>query len=199
MGWESARPPYNAPATRKDRALRVAEGHEVIEAVFVEMDHPQEGCCGVLVELVATREGNAAAKTARSRLIESARARHFNHSWGSRAAWQPRAPKPSRGGPCVLAPLRSHLAIFILSARTREGDFYRARLPSPKRRGKSLEEGRMLAVIRVRLLIALVVCPRSPPCSPSPPFRLPRRLTIRGMATIGRARVIRSPSCWATT
>ena len=33
--------------------MRVAEGHEVIEAVFVEMDPLQEGFCGVLVELVA--------------------------------------------------------------------------------------------------------------------------------------------------
>jgi len=44
--------------------MRIAEGHEVIEAVFVEMDPLQEGFCGVLVELVATGEGYAAVSTA---------------------------------------------------------------------------------------------------------------------------------------
>ena len=44
--------------------MRVAEGHEVIEAVFVEMDPLQEGFCGVLVELVATGEGYAVVETA---------------------------------------------------------------------------------------------------------------------------------------
>lgn len=44
--------------------MRVAEGHEVIEAVFVEVDPLQEGFCGVLVELVATGEGYAVVETA---------------------------------------------------------------------------------------------------------------------------------------
>ena len=44
--------------------MRIAEGHEVIEAVFVEMDPLQDGFCGVLVELVATGEGYAVVETA---------------------------------------------------------------------------------------------------------------------------------------
>ena len=44
--------------------MRVAEGHEVIEAIFVEMDPLQDGFCGVLVELVATGEGYAVVETA---------------------------------------------------------------------------------------------------------------------------------------
>jgi hypothetical protein len=43
--------------------MRIAEGHEVIEAAFVEMDPLQEGFCGVLVELVATG-GYAVVETA---------------------------------------------------------------------------------------------------------------------------------------
>ena len=33
--------------------MRIAEEHESIEAVFVEMDPVQDGFCGVLIELVA--------------------------------------------------------------------------------------------------------------------------------------------------
>ena len=44
--------------------MRIAEVHESIEAVFVEMDPLQDGFCGVLVELVALGESYAVVETA---------------------------------------------------------------------------------------------------------------------------------------
>jgi hypothetical protein len=37
--------------------MPVAEGHEDLEAAFVEMDHIQDGFGGVLAELLARGEG----------------------------------------------------------------------------------------------------------------------------------------------
>jgi hypothetical protein len=44
--------------------MRIAEVHESIEAVFVEMDLVQDGFCGVLIELVTVGEGYAVVETA---------------------------------------------------------------------------------------------------------------------------------------
>lgn len=44
--------------------MRIAEEHESIEAVFVEMDPVQDGFSGVLIELVAAGQSYAVAETA---------------------------------------------------------------------------------------------------------------------------------------
>jgi serine phosphatase RsbU (regulator of sigma subunit) len=49
LGCETPITPNNAASRRKGLAMSVAEGREVIEAVFVEMDPLQDGFSGVLV------------------------------------------------------------------------------------------------------------------------------------------------------
>jgi hypothetical protein len=44
--------------------MRIAEEHESIEAVFIEMDPLHDGFCGVLIELVAVGESYAVVETA---------------------------------------------------------------------------------------------------------------------------------------
>jgi hypothetical protein len=44
--------------------MRIAEEHESIEAVFVEMDPVQDGFSGVLIELVAAGQTYAVVETA---------------------------------------------------------------------------------------------------------------------------------------
>jgi hypothetical protein len=44
--------------------MRIAEEHESIEAVFVEMDPVQDGFSGVLIELVAAGQSYAVVETA---------------------------------------------------------------------------------------------------------------------------------------
>jgi hypothetical protein len=53
--------------------MRIAEEHEIIEAVFVEMDPMRDGFAGVLIELVALGESYALVETAAgsdNRLLE---------------------------------------------------------------------------------------------------------------------------------
>ncbi len=53
--------------------MRIYEEHEIIEAVFVEMDPLREGFAGVLIELVAVGESYALVETAAgsgNRLLE---------------------------------------------------------------------------------------------------------------------------------
>jgi hypothetical protein len=53
--------------------MRIAEDHEIIEAVFVEMDPLRHGFAGVLIELVAVGESYALLETAAgsgNRLLE---------------------------------------------------------------------------------------------------------------------------------
>jgi len=57
----------------------------------------------------------------------------------------------------------------------------------------------MFAMIRLRLLVALIILPALAALLALVAFRRPQRRIIRGEATIGRVRLIRSRCSWATT